>query len=157
MWVVEVLANGKKRKDVDVPHTIYFRISKKFGIAASWARCWRYRVFLHKASFQGEGILLRLLDCQAPVEARLRLCWAWVAEVLWRRSGEAAPKAREHLSSQLLSLPVERLVETNWSWCVNPCWQSMPAGLRGQGGGSYANIRRRTPFKLILAFVWLSV
>ena len=55
--------------------TVYFFVSKKLGVAGSWLRRWRYRMYLHRASFLHEGVLLRLLDptVQARVKVSLRV------------------------------------------------------------------------------------
>ena len=39
----------------------YFLVNKCFGVALSWLRRWRYRLYFHRASFQGEALLLRQL------------------------------------------------------------------------------------------------
>ena len=46
-------------------------------------------MFLDRASFQGEGALLRLLDRRVQVKVRQQLAAAWAREILWRRAGEA--------------------------------------------------------------------
>ena len=112
----EVLINAKWVKQVDEPHPIYFFVSKKLGVMASWLRRWRYRMYLHRASFLHEAVLLRLLDPTVQVQVRAQLASAWGREILWRRSADAEPAVRERLASQLLALPLEKLLELHWSW-----------------------------------------
>ena len=73
-------------------------------------------MYLHRASFLHEGVLLRLLDPTVQAQVRLQLARAWGGEILWRRSADAEPVVRERLASQLLALPLEKLLEVNWSW-----------------------------------------
>ncbi|CAK9073030.1 Retrovirus-related Pol polyprotein from transposon TNT 1-94 [Durusdinium trenchii] len=76
-------------------------------------------MFLHRASFQGEAVLLRLLDPALQVRVRVQLSSAWAREILWRRSGEVEAEVRECLQAQLLSAPIEKLIEMSWS-CYEP-------------------------------------
>jgi len=110
------LINGKWVKQVDNPHPLYFFVSKKLGVAGSWLRRWRYRMYLHRASFLHEGVLLRLLDPTVQARVRVQLARTWGREILWRRSADAEPVVRERLASQLLALPLEKLLEVNWCW-----------------------------------------
>ncbi|CAJ1402387.1 unnamed protein product [Effrenium voratum] len=68
------------------------------------------------ASFQGEAVLMRLLDPGVRVRARQQLPQAWARETMWRRAGEAAADVKERLAAQLLSWPLEKMIEANWSW-----------------------------------------
>ena len=74
------------------------------------------RMFLDRASFQGEGVLLRLLDRRVQVKVRQQLAAAWAREILWRRAGEAGGACQEGLLERLLSLPVEQLIQKCWVW-----------------------------------------
>ena len=49
-----------KSIDVGFEDDLYFMLNKSFGVAHTWLRRWRYRMYLHRASFQGEAVLLRL-------------------------------------------------------------------------------------------------
>ena len=113
---VEVLTGRKWVKHIDAPHETFFFLSKKFGVAGSWLRRWRYRMYLHRASFLGEAVLLRLLDPAVQVKARQQLALAWGREILWRRSAAAAPEIRETLAAQLLAKPLEQVLADNWNW-----------------------------------------
>ena len=73
-------------------------------------------MFLHRASFLGEGVLLRLLDPSVQVKVRQNLSAAWAREILWRRAGEIGGATQEDLAKKLLSWPLEKLVESCWSW-----------------------------------------
>ena len=86
-------------------------------------------MFLHRASFQGEAVLLRSLDPALQVRVRVQLSSAWAREILWRRSGEVEAEVRECLQAQLLSAPIEKLIEMSWS-CYEPLmFQRLPAYL----------------------------
>lgn len=126
----EVLINAKWVKQVDEPHPIYFFVSKKLGVVASWLRRWRYRMYLHRASFLHEAVLLRLLDPTVQVQVRAQLASAWGREILWRRSADAEPAVRERLASQLLALPLEKLLELHWSWYEPMMFQRQGSGSR---------------------------
>ena len=104
------------RKAVDEPHAEYFFLNKSWGVAHTWLRRWQYRMFLHRASFLGEGVLLRLLDPSVQVKVRQNLSAAWAREILWRRAGEIGGATQEDLAKKLLSWPLEKLVESCWSW-----------------------------------------
>jgi hypothetical protein len=58
------------RKEIDLPDPDYFFLNSRTGLARSWLRRWRYRMYLHRASFQGEGILLRLLNAAVRYHIR---------------------------------------------------------------------------------------
>ena len=126
----EVLINAKWVKQVDEPHPSYFFVSKKLGVVASWLRRWRYRMYLHRASFLHEAVLLRLLDPTVQVQVRAQLASAWGREILWRRSADAEPAVRERLASQLLALPLEKLLELHWSWYEPMMFQRQGSGSR---------------------------
>lgn len=81
--------------------TVYFFVSKKLGVAGSWLRRWRYRMYLHRASFLHEGVLLRLLDPTVQARVRVQLARAWGREILWRRSADAEPVARDQVGAQV--------------------------------------------------------
>lgn len=76
---------GRKLKLVDAPDAL-----------RAWLRRWRYRLFLRRASFQAEAILLRLLHTQVRVRLREQLRQLWAREILCRRSEEAAVAADFH-------------------------------------------------------------
>lgn len=103
-------------KAVDEPHADYFFLNKSWGVAHTWLRRWRYRMFLHRASFLGEGVLLRLLDPSVQVKVRQNLSAAWTRENLWRRASEICGATQEDLAKKLLSWPLEKLVESCWTW-----------------------------------------
>lgn len=73
-------------------------------------------MYVHRASFQGEAVLLRLLDPALQVKARQQLALAWGKEILWRRSAAAAPEMRERLGAQLLAKPLEQVLADHWTW-----------------------------------------
>ena len=103
-------------KAIDEPHGEFFFLNKSWGVAHTWLRRWRYRMLLHRASFLGEGVLLRLLDSSVQVKVRQNLSAAWAREILWRRASEIGGEVQEGLANKLLSLPLEKLVESCWSW-----------------------------------------
>lgn len=103
-------------KSLDAPHADFFFLNKSWGVVHSWLRRWRYRMFLHRASFLGEEILLRLLDASVQVKVRQHLSAAWAREILWRRAVEVGGAVCEDLPAKILSLPIEKLVESCWSW-----------------------------------------
>ena len=82
------------------------------------------------ASFQGEGVLLRLLDRRVQVKVRQQLAAAWALEILWRRAGEAGGACQEGLLERLLSLPVEQLIQKCWVW-YEPLMFGRVDGMRG--------------------------
>ena len=103
-------------KAIDEPHGEFFFLNKSWGVAHTWLRRWRYRMLLHRASFLGKGVLLRLLDSSVQVKVRQNLSAAWAREILWRRASEIGGEVQEGLANKLLSLPLEKLVESCWSW-----------------------------------------
>ena len=117
-------------KILDQPHADYFLLNKCWGVAHTWLRRWRYRMFLHRASFLGEGILLRLLDPCVQVKVRQNLSAVWAREILWRRAREIGGAMQEELAKQRLALPLEKLVETCWSW-YEPHMFGRPGGQAG--------------------------
>ena len=72
---------GHKEKQIDLPNPSYF-YGPATGIARSWLRRWRYRLFLHRASFQAEAILLRLLHAHVRVRLREQLRQLWARDLL---------------------------------------------------------------------------
>ena len=58
-------------------------------------------MYLHRASFLHEGVLLRLLDPTVQAQVRLQLAGAWGREILWCRSGDAEPVVRDHVGVQV--------------------------------------------------------
>ena len=120
-------------------HARLICLTQSLGVASHWLRRWMYRIFLYRASFQGEAVLLRLgPDCagcfsikplftkkavllrlsdpNVQVTARQQLSQAWAQGILWRRVGDAAEDLRRQLAGQLLASPLEQLIEANWSW-----------------------------------------
>ena len=79
-------------------------------MAHTWLRRWRYRMYLHRASFQGEAVLLRLLDGNVQKKARQQLAQPWVREILWRCARECDTDLHKDLTGKLLSWPLEKLV-----------------------------------------------
>ena len=87
-------------------------------------------MFLHRASFLSEGVLLRLLDPCVQVKVRQNLSAVWAREILWRRAREIGGAMQEELAKQILALPLEKLVETCWSW-YEPHMFGRPGGQAG--------------------------
>ena len=104
------------RKEVDLPDADHFFLSSRLGLARSWLRRWRYRMFLHRASFQGEAVLLRLTNANVRYHIRHQLRDGWVREILCRRAVEAGKVVSDTLGKQVLTAPVETLIAANWSW-----------------------------------------
>lgn len=44
--------------------------NKSFAVSVTWLRRWRYRLYFHRASFQGEAMLLRATDANLTVKVR---------------------------------------------------------------------------------------
>ena len=105
-----------KSIDVGFENDLYFMLNKSFGVAHTWLRRWRYRMYLHRASFQGEAVLLRLLDGNVQKKARQQLAQAWVREILWRRARECDTDLHKDLAGKLLCWPLEKLIHSVWSW-----------------------------------------
>ncbi|CAE7718139.1 hypothetical protein AK812_SmicGene4760 [Symbiodinium microadriaticum] len=99
-----------KSIDVGFENDLYFMLNKSFGVAHTWLRRWRYRMYLHRASFQGEAVLLRLLDGNVQKKARQQLAQAWVREILWRRARECDTDLHKDLAGKLLCWPLEKLI-----------------------------------------------
>ena len=107
-------ARGKKEKFLDLPHPTYFFVAHTSGVARSYLRRWRYRLYLHRASFQAEATLLRLLNPETRVRSREHLRQLWVRELLYRRAGEAG--VADALGSHLLNEDLEALIARCWHW-----------------------------------------
>lgn len=117
-------SRGRKLKGVDAPDATYFFFAPSTGVVRSWLRRWRYRLFLHRASFQPEAILLRLLHTHVRVRLREQLRQLWAREMLRRRAEEAAVAADFH--QRALNGPLEPLIAEAWAW-YEPLMFSRPA------------------------------
>lgn len=91
-------------------------LSLSLGLARSWLRRWRYRVFLRRASFQGEAVLLQLTNANVRHHIRHQLRDGWVREILRRRPVEAGKVVSDTLCKQVLAAPIETLIAANRSW-----------------------------------------
>ena len=113
---------GSKRKytkhvDAAFPHNEYWLINKSWGASHAWLRQWRYRLFLHRASFQGEAEVASLThEGCVPVTARRMLSDTWIRYTLLRRALGAPEHEKAKLQGVIFSWPVERLIEMSWSW-----------------------------------------
>ncbi|CAJ1338621.1 unnamed protein product, partial [Effrenium voratum] len=85
-----------------------------FGVCAAWLRCWRYRMYLQRASFESEATLLRLVHGFGST--RPELSATWVRELVWRRGCDLPCGQKRKLAQQLLQLPVEALLRESWPW-----------------------------------------
>ena len=104
---------GHKEKQIDLPNPSYF-YGPATGIARSWLRRWRCRLFLHRASFQAEAILLRLLHAHVCVRLREQLRQLWAREIFCRRAAEAG--VLEGFHKRALTGLLERLIAAAWTW-----------------------------------------
>jgi len=104
------------RKEIDLPDPDYFFLNSRTGLARSWLRRWRYRMYLHRASFQGEGILLRLLNAAVRYHIRHQLREGWLREILCRRAAEAGVDVSKTLHEHVLNGTAEKLIAANWIW-----------------------------------------
>ena len=103
--------------EAEFRHADFFLGSKTFGVTRDWMRRWRYRLLVHRSSFQGEAAIFHLMHgTRVLARARMNLSDTWVRHILWRRAQEAAPEVRDALRTDLLNLPIETLVARNWSW-----------------------------------------
>ena len=73
-------------------------------------------MFLHRASFQGEGVLLRLMHTSVRYHIRHQLREGWVREILYRRAVEAGAAESEAVRQIVMNSAVETLIATNWHW-----------------------------------------
>ena len=51
-----------KRLDAAFVHPDFWLTTKSFGVSCTWLRRWRYRNFVHRASFLGEATVFRPMD-----------------------------------------------------------------------------------------------
>lgn len=105
---------GRKHKHVDSPDPAFFFFSASNGVARSWLRRWRYRLYLHRASFQAEATLLRLLHVHVRKRLREQLRQLWARELLCRRAVEAG--VSDAFFKQALNAPLEVLIAKAWDW-----------------------------------------
>ena len=101
---------------MDLPDPDHFFLNSRLGLATSWLRRWRYRMFAHRASFQGEGALLRLTNTNVRYHIRHQLRDGWVREILCRRAVEAGAAVSDGLRKSVLNASIETLIATNWAW-----------------------------------------
>ena len=103
--------------DSDYCHADFWMLNKSVGVSVAWLRRWRYRIFVHRASFQGEARIFDLMHGPSLLRcARTNLSSAWVRFVLWRRAQDTTPDVRRSLREWLLSESVETLVAKCWHW-----------------------------------------
>ena len=96
-----------KAIDAGAPQAPIFLVNKSFGVHESWARRWAYRLYTHRASFQGEATIARALEPDLAAERLEReLESAWVRRQLWLRASEV-PGRQAALAPSLLELPLE--------------------------------------------------
>ena len=105
---------GPQGKKIDLPNPTYFFHGPATGIARSWLRLWRYRLFLHRATFQAEAILLRLMHTHVRVRLREQLRQLWAREILCRRAAEAG--VSEDFHKRARTGPLEPLIAAAWTW-----------------------------------------
>ena len=105
---------GRKHKHVNSPDPAFFFFSASNGVARSWLRRWRYRLYLHRASFQAEATLLRLLHVHVRKRLREQLRQLWARELLCRRAVEAG--VSDAFFKQALNAPLEVLIAKAWDW-----------------------------------------
>ena len=107
----------RKSLDPEYCHLDFWLLNKTFGVSFNWLRRWRYRLLVHRASFQGEAAIFHLMQGPSLVQsARRNLSDAWVRHILWRRAQEATPDVRQSLQGLLLSAPIESLIAGCWHW-----------------------------------------
>ena len=107
----------RKRLDSNFLHNDFWLTTKAFGVSTTWLRRWRYRMMIHRASFQGEGTIFRMMHGPAaPALARKLLSVAWVRHILWRRAGEASGDHQVTLARSLLTDDIEGLIAQCWHW-----------------------------------------
>jgi hypothetical protein len=78
-------------------------------------------MYLHRASFQGEGILLRLLNAAVRYHIRHQLREGWLREILCRRAAEAGVDVSKTLHEHVLNGTAEKLIAANWIWYEPSC------------------------------------
>lgn len=55
--------------EAEFRHSEFRLLNKSFGVSREWLRRWRYRLLVHRASFQGEAAILHLMHgprCSCP-------------------------------------------------------------------------------------------
>ena len=105
----------QKRVDTGYMHQDFFLTRKSFGVAVSWLRRWRYRLLLHRAFFQDEAELFRMMHGPHLLKrARVYLSDAWVRHIIWKRDAESVNL--EELRERLLTETVEELIASSWHW-----------------------------------------
>ena len=104
---------GRKDKLVDCSNHAYFFLSASSGVARCWLRRWRYRLYLHSASFQAEAALLRLMRSHVRIRLREQLRQLWAREILCRRAVEAG--VSEDFHKRALNGPLEELIASAWA------------------------------------------
>ena len=73
-------------------------------------------MYLHRASFQAEGIVLRLMDATVRYHIRHQLREGWIREILCRRAAEAGVEVSKTLHENVLNGAAEKLIAANWTW-----------------------------------------
>ena len=99
----------QRRLSISVaPATPIFMLNKSFGIHETWVHRWAYRLFAHRASFQGEAQIAHAAEPDMTLPCfRVNLESAWVRFQLWTRAAEAGKQVV--LAALLLQLPLEEL------------------------------------------------
>eukprot|EP00969_Alexandrium_andersonii_P132088 5841021-Alexandrium_andersonii.AAC.1 len=73
-------------------------------MSRSWARQWRYLLYVQRASCQGEAASMQATHEVALAATLARQIEdAWVRLQLRRRAGEAGPRVQEGLASEVLA------------------------------------------------------
>jgi len=108
-------AETTKTVDTGSAATPIFMSDKSFGIHEAWALRWAYRLYAHRASFQGEAQIVHAVEPDVTLPClRENLESAWVRFQLWKRAVEAGKQ--EVLAASLLQLPLEELLSSAAEW-----------------------------------------
>ena len=105
-------------KTLDEPRADNSLLNKsRLGSCAQVAETLALSVVPPQGLFLGEGVLLRSLDPCVQVKVCQNLSAVWAREILWRRAREIGGAVQEELAKKILALPLEKLVESCWTWC----------------------------------------
>jgi hypothetical protein len=123
-----------KTLDLGWEHPQFFCISKSFGVDRNWARRWRYRLYAHRSSFQGEAQVLNALQPDfMPDKLDNMLLQAWVRSQLWRRASETSQAIREKLAVSVLQEDLEALLDANNGWYAPMMFRRRLSAWRSSG------------------------
>ena len=114
--MVDVGRKSSKTVDLGFLDNSLFMLNKSFGVSVDWAKRWAYRLYTHRASFDGEATIMRSLEPDVtPDQLRVNLESAWVRYQVWCRADEVAGK-QALLVACLLDMSLEELLETVAQW-----------------------------------------